>query len=511
MNEKKQTVSCALNGDKQAFEQLYQETCRGVYFTCLSFLKNETDANDVMQETYLTAFMKISALDDPESFGAWVNRIAVNKCRDFLKKRSPDYVEEEILENVPETEEDFLPDEYVTNRAKRKIVMKIMEECLSEVLYQTVIMFYFHEMSAADIAKEMNCPVGTVTYRLTVARKKIKEAVVDYEENNDDRLHALVGVPFLTRLFRAEAESLDIPKFNPEIVSKVVDSVNNAVTSSAKNGGKNMLKSVKSKIIAGITAVAVVGGTITTGVVLSGKSDDNKEGKNVKSSQNASANKKGAEETPEEPDIEYIDKCFFVKTAPDTADKGLSFEVHTSFPDFEYNHENASYPYYFGTISTEETIYYKIGVDNNPYYLARGDYEEMLPSYAQGYLQGELRNTATKSAFADYKFKLGGDVLVEEDVDVNGQTWFYKEFTRTMLDENENTYQVYFVLYSGIFDCLPDGYEYNNPDTGVLLTGKYPVVFMAFSQTEDEQTINDLRAITKKAAENIRLEEKRDD
>ena len=45
-------------GDNKSFEKLYELTEREVWFTCISFLKNETTAQDIMQETYITAFLK---------------------------------------------------------------------------------------------------------------------------------------------------------------------------------------------------------------------------------------------------------------------------------------------------------------------------------------------------------------------------------------------------------------------------------------------------------------------
>lgn len=50
-------------GDNKSFEKLYKLTEREVWFTCISFLKNETTAQDIMQETYITAFLKIQSLE----------------------------------------------------------------------------------------------------------------------------------------------------------------------------------------------------------------------------------------------------------------------------------------------------------------------------------------------------------------------------------------------------------------------------------------------------------------
>ena len=53
MDSMSELVSRVINGDKQAFEAIYQATYRQVYYTCMSFLKNEQNAQDIMQDTYI--------------------------------------------------------------------------------------------------------------------------------------------------------------------------------------------------------------------------------------------------------------------------------------------------------------------------------------------------------------------------------------------------------------------------------------------------------------------------
>lgn len=71
-------VQQVLKGDEKAFELLYQQTNRQIYYTCRSFLENEQDIYDVMQDTYLQALTRIGQLREPERFVAWLNQIAIN-------------------------------------------------------------------------------------------------------------------------------------------------------------------------------------------------------------------------------------------------------------------------------------------------------------------------------------------------------------------------------------------------------------------------------------------------
>ncbi len=276
MSDIEKYVEDAINGDSEAFARLYELSKRQVYFTCLKFLKNEDDAQDITQEVYITVMKKLPTLADKASFQPWVNRIAVNKCKNYLKARRDVSLDEMRDEgNYPEIpDDDLLPEDYVLNAAKRKIVMDIMESVLSDIQYQTVIMFYFNNLSVAEIAEITEAPVGTVTYRLNVARAKIKKGVLEYEEKNKDRLHAIVPIlPFLTRLFNAEAESIEVPYLMPEIsvaeaeIADAIADTASAADTVAKSTG--FLSTVAGKVTAGVVALAVVGGGVGAGIAIS--------------------------------------------------------------------------------------------------------------------------------------------------------------------------------------------------------------------------------------------------
>ena len=87
MSDIEKYVDDAINGDSDAFAKLYELSKRQVYFTCLKFLKNEQDAQDIMQEVYITVLKKLSTLADKTSFQPWINCICVNKCKNFLKSK----------------------------------------------------------------------------------------------------------------------------------------------------------------------------------------------------------------------------------------------------------------------------------------------------------------------------------------------------------------------------------------------------------------------------------------
>lgn len=294
----KKLVLQAAQGNKAAFGALYEETGRTVYFSCLKLLGDPQLAEDITQETYLTALQKLGTLAQPENFPAWVNRIGINLCKmHFRNNSAPEDNSEEIIEEIPD--EGLIPEEYVSNDAKRKIIMDIIDTVLTEEQRRSVILYYFDMLTVPEIAEVMNCTTGTVTSRLSAARKKIKEAVLIYEENNNDRLHAAVPVFILSKLLNKEASNTVLPKLtvftgSASAANAVPDSVTSTKTIS---GGKVMFSTVKAKVIAGVCAAAVVGGGITAAVVLSSngsKDNDNDDGvvvvtESQKSSESSSA------------------------------------------------------------------------------------------------------------------------------------------------------------------------------------------------------------------------------
>lgn len=294
----KKLVLQAAQGNKAAFGALYEETGRTVYFSCLKLLGDPQLAEDITQETYLTALQKLGTLAQPENFPAWVNRIGINLCKmHFRNNSAPEDNSEEIIEEIPD--EGLIPEEYVSNDAKRKIIMDIIDTVLTEEQRRSVILYYFDMLTVPEIAEVMNCTTGTVTSRLSAARKKIKEAVLIYEENNNDRLHAAVPVFILSKLLNKEASNTVLPKLtvftgSASAANAVPDSV---TTTKTISGGKVMFSTVKAKVIAGVCAAAVVGGGITAAVVLSSngsKDNDNDDGvvvvtESQKSSESSSA------------------------------------------------------------------------------------------------------------------------------------------------------------------------------------------------------------------------------
>ena len=260
------------SGDESAYEELYTKTQRMVYSICLGILRNEDDAFDAMQDTYLTVYRKIGSLEDDKTFISWLKRIATTKSLDLYKKRKGDvsYDDAVAADESLQLDDDLesLPDSYIMEKTKREALDKIIKDSLSDVQYQTIHMHYYSELPVETIAELMNCPVGTVKTRLMTSRAKIKEGVKKYEKDNKDAFAGAPAVPFLTRFFNANSDNLKVPNINistligdqasnvaPAIVDAVTQLASNDTVKDVAKGG--FLTTTAAKIIAGVLVVAI--------------------------------------------------------------------------------------------------------------------------------------------------------------------------------------------------------------------------------------------------------------
>ena len=270
---------------QKEIEKIYNEGYRAVYWTAMALLKNEADAEDVVQDTFVSFIESYGNIEDTTKVVALLKKIAANKSLNRLKSVRTQNVDDEVLETLETVPEDFLPDSIVESDETRKIVMDIIENSLSEDVRRTIILFYFDEMSTKEIAEALGVPQGTVLWRLNYARQKIKKEVEKYEEENNTKLFAM-PLPFLTKLFNKEAEQVLI-KPMPASLLRLSASTEAASAEAGKSIASEAIKkgtgSMVKKIIIGCAAVLAAG--TVAGIILfntNNKSDEKEETKKNK-------------------------------------------------------------------------------------------------------------------------------------------------------------------------------------------------------------------------------------
>ncbi|MFR5876306.1 MAG: RNA polymerase sigma factor [Eubacterium sp.] len=150
------------------FEKLLNEHKRALERFVFYRISNKEDAEDILQETYLTAFQKFSTLKSKTQFKSWIIRIAKNKCNDYYRKNSkiPEFAEQDL--------EQLAGFSNCIGFSEQSLVWDIIRE-LNDKDREILNLYYFIGYSQDEISKYLNIPLGTVKSRLYNAKARFKE------------------------------------------------------------------------------------------------------------------------------------------------------------------------------------------------------------------------------------------------------------------------------------------------------------------------------------------------
>lgn len=164
----------------ELFEPLYVRHAAGLHSLCLRRTRNAEDAQDALQETFITAVTQIERFRGDSLFSTWLHRIALNKCGEVLRRRRrrtrleqpPPY--ERVGESTCEAVVDAAPTPSDLAEASERNgrVRKAVED-LPRWLRSAVQMRYFEQRAYEEIATLMSVPVGTVKSRLFRAHRTL--------------------------------------------------------------------------------------------------------------------------------------------------------------------------------------------------------------------------------------------------------------------------------------------------------------------------------------------------
>ena len=133
------------------FDNIYEEYFDRVYYKVLSVVKNDDDAEDICQETFISVYKNLSKFREESNIYTWIYRIAINKTYDFFKKRK---IEFEINDDVLSLPEDVNFDTKVILQEKLKLI--------SEKERKIVILKDIYGYKLKEIAEMKNMNLSTV-------------------------------------------------------------------------------------------------------------------------------------------------------------------------------------------------------------------------------------------------------------------------------------------------------------------------------------------------------------
>ena len=176
----RQLVARAQRGDKQAFELLVEKYQRKLARLLSRFIRDPAEVEDVTQEAFIKAYRALSAFRGDSAFYTWLYRIGINTAKNYLMamgRRAPTSteVEAEEAEGFEEGEQlrDINTPESLLLSNEIAQTVNATIEGLPEELRTAIQMREIEGMSYEDIAKAMDCPIGTVRSRIFRAREAI--------------------------------------------------------------------------------------------------------------------------------------------------------------------------------------------------------------------------------------------------------------------------------------------------------------------------------------------------
>ena len=183
----KALVRKAQRGDMVAFEELVLRHRDKIYARAFSMMRNEEEAVDLSQEAWVKGWQRLKQFQGESSFVTWMTRIVINLCLDQLRKQKRHRTESiELMEEESGGVERQMPVVQVnpTEGLERRELRARIDKALSQISveHRTVLILHeFEELEYKEIAKRMQCSIGTVMSRLFYARRKMANLLAGYK------------------------------------------------------------------------------------------------------------------------------------------------------------------------------------------------------------------------------------------------------------------------------------------------------------------------------------------
>lgn len=164
-------------GDTNAFDELYDRYSLMLYKSAYLMTGNQYDAEDIIQETFLTAFQHIKELRDKTKLKSWLFRIMINLIHRQQAKKKREISDENIVELIDS--KDFRNSDYEDDPENMMLKMDFQNYLMQINVKrrEALILYYYNGMSVREIAKICNCFEGTVKSRLHKGRLELRQKI----------------------------------------------------------------------------------------------------------------------------------------------------------------------------------------------------------------------------------------------------------------------------------------------------------------------------------------------
>lgn len=182
-----QLIAACQQGDREAFQQLFEAHQHRVWTIARNFIADEAAARDITQQVFLKLFTTIGQFRRDASFATWLYRLVVNACLDEQRRRrrfmSFDFFKvgqdatdgAEAINALPQRHAPQLPQEDDCARLEISAAVQAAVQELPPKLRLAILLKYFEGLSYAEMARVLNCSPGTIASRLNRGHKALAQ------------------------------------------------------------------------------------------------------------------------------------------------------------------------------------------------------------------------------------------------------------------------------------------------------------------------------------------------
>lgn len=163
-------VEKAKNGDKEAFTNLILENQVKLYKIAKARLRNETDIEDVVQETMLILYTKLPKLKDNTKFEIWLYKILINQCNKKYRKNKTNIIPLDLIEN----QKAYSNEEKIEDKLDYEKILAMFKKQDQMIL----LLYYSNGYTTKQIAQILNKNENTIKTKLRRMKQKIREKFI---------------------------------------------------------------------------------------------------------------------------------------------------------------------------------------------------------------------------------------------------------------------------------------------------------------------------------------------
>ena len=177
--------------DEKTFQELVQSFRKHVYLTCLGFVQDEDDAEDVTQEVFIEVFRSVEKFRGDSKLSTWIYRIAVNKSLNYLRKhkKTRSFLSLDQLFHLPhsnhETSKSYEPS-IEDKGIEKKELSHVLEKAIHSLPSNQQIAFTlskYDELPYQEIAEVMNVSLSAVESLIHRAKLNLQKKLINYRKD----------------------------------------------------------------------------------------------------------------------------------------------------------------------------------------------------------------------------------------------------------------------------------------------------------------------------------------